>query len=321
MSNAAIQANAAVPVTILTGFLGAGKTTLVNRILSEHHGRRLAVLVNEFGAVGIDADLIVGARGPVVELANGCICCATQGDLYRALAGVLSAEGELDGILIETSGLADPAPIEAGIDARRFPRDVRIDGIVAVIDAANFDDNLERAEAAFHQIARGDLLLVNKADLVAPEVPRLIEQGIRRINPQARVVACVACGVPTELVMGMARIDAGARIDRHDHDHADFESAALTAVVPLDPERFDAWLAALPTSIYRAKGFVRLAGVARPLAVHVVGMRRSVEPAPAPVEASGARLVVIGHDLRIPELEAGLRACAARAGAEAEYTT
>jgi G3E family GTPase len=317
MSEATIHANAAVPVTILTGFLGAGKTTLVNRILSEHHGRRLAVLVNEFGAVGIDADLIVGARGPVVELANGCICCATQGDLYRALAGLLSAERDLDGVLIETSGLADPAPIEAGIDARRFPRDVRIDGIVTVIDAANFDDNLERAEAAFHQIARGDLLLVNKADLVAPEVPRLIEQGIRRINPQARVIACVACAVPTALAMGTPRIDAGAPAHGHDHHHDAFESAALSAAVPLDPERFDAWLAALPTSIYRAKGFVRLAGVAQPLAIHVVGARHSVEPAPAQVETSGARLVVIGHDLHVSELEAGLRACAGNAIAEA----
>jgi G3E family GTPase len=317
MSESETAAGSALPVTILTGFLGAGKTTLVNRILSERHGRRLAVLVNEFGAVGVDADLIVGARGPVIELANGCICCATQGDLYRALGGLLVAGSDLDGVLIETSGLADPGPIEAGIDARRFPRALRIDGIVTVLDAANFDDNLERAEAAFHQIARADLLLVNKVDLVASDVPHLIERGIRRLNPHARVIACAACAVPAELVAGVARIEAPKPTPTHVHHHDAFESAALSAPAPLDPERFDAWLAALPRSIYRAKGFVRLADVARPLVVHLVGARRSVEPAPVHVATDGARLVVIGRGLRIAELEAGLLACAAQAPAEA----
>jgi G3E family GTPase len=300
-----------VPLTILTGFLGAGKTTLVNRILGAPHGRKLAVLVNEFGAVGIDADLIVGAAGPVIELANGCICCATQGDLYRALAGLLATHGDLDGVLVETSGLADPAPIAHGIELRRFPQDVRINGIVTVIDAANFDDNLERAEAAFHQIARGDLLLVNKVDLVGSDAPRLIERGIRTLNPLARVIDCVACDVPVDLVMGVRRIDAETRPHAHDHRHDDYQSAVLSAAAPLDAERFDAWLGALPISIYRAKGFVRVAGSPRPLLVHLVGTRRSIEPAPPHVETAGARLVVIGRDLQAAQLEAGLRQCAA----------
>jgi G3E family GTPase len=317
MTAAAATANAAgsgaLPVTILTGFLGAGKTTLVNRLLSAPHGRRLAVLVNEFGAVGIDAELIVGAAGPVVELANGCICCATQGDLYRALAGIC-ARGDLDGVLVETSGLADPAPIEEGIVARRFPRELRVDAIVTVIDAANFDDNLERAEAAYHQIARGDLLLVNKVDLVDPTAPRQIARGIRTLNHGGRIIDCVSCAVPADVVMGTRRLDAGFHLHRHDHGHDDFQSAVLCAAAPLDAERFDAWLDTLPTSIYRAKGFVRLAGVERPLLVHVVGTRRSVELAPGQVDTAGARLVVIGHDLQAAPLQAGLRACTAMAG-------
>src|SRR5262249_47491107 len=156
---------------------------------------------------------------------------------------------------IETSGLADPAPIEAGIDDRRFPRDLRVDGVVTVIDAANFDDNLERAEAAFHQIVRGDLLLVNKVDLVDPDVPGVIRRGIRALNARARVIDCVSCAVPMDVVMGMERIGVDPRSHWHDARHADFQSALLCANRPLEPGRLDAWLNSLPESIYRAKGF------------------------------------------------------------------
>jgi len=299
-----------IPVTLLTGFLGAGKTTLVNHLLTASHGRKLAVIVNEFGALGIDAALIRGTSGSVIELANGCICCATQGDLRRAVHEVLQAADHLDGLLIETSGLADPEPVVDSLEATRFGKAIRLDGVITVIDAENFDANLDQAEAAYRQIVCGDVLLINKTDLVEAEIPDLIEQGIRHLNPEARVVRCVSCRVPLDVLLGAGRPAAtGNAPAALDHDH-DFQSAVLVSDRPLDPERFDAWLSALPPSIYRAKGFVRFVGQDAPLTVHVVGARRSVEPAPAGLAVAGAQLVVIGRGVSITALKPGFDACA-----------
>jgi G3E family GTPase len=298
-----------VPVTILTGFLGAGKTTLVNHILSAGHGRRIGVLVNEFGEIGIDARLIAAATGSVIELANGCLCCASQGDLHRGLNELLSSAAGLDGVMIETSGLADPGPIADGVETRRFARDLRLDSIVTLIDAANFDDNLDRAEAAYNQIAAADLLLVNKTDLVDADTARRIETGVRTLNPAARAIPCIAGVVPLDILLGVKSI--AARTVGHEHHHAHYESAVLSAASPLDAERFDAWLGALPASIYRAKGFVRIANFDRPLLVQLVGTRRSIEPAPAAGDVAGASLVVIGRTVDAERLSAGLRQCQA----------
>jgi tripartite-type tricarboxylate transporter receptor subunit TctC/G3E family GTPase len=301
----------ALPITVLTGFLGAGKTTLVNRLLAGSHGRRFGVIVNEFGALGIDGALINGAIGPVVELANGCICCATRGDLAGALSEMLSAAPDLDGLLVETSGLADPYPVLEDLDALCFDRDIRLDGVVTVIDAENFDRNLGLADAAFRQIACADVLLINKADLVASDVPERIEQGLRQINDRAAVVFCVACDVPFEVALGPQRTATAAPAPGV-HRHADFQSASLRTDRPLDAERFAAWLDALPVTVVRAKGFVRFAGVSAPAVVHLVGARRSIEPVlRLSVETAGAALVVIGRGLAAAELQDSLDRCVA----------
>lgn len=306
---------AAIPIALLTGFLGAGKTTLVNRVLSGSHGRRIGVIVNEFGNVGIDGALITGAAGPLVELANGCICCATRGDLARAVHEVIAAGDALDGILIETSGLADPLSVIDDLDTYRFARAARLEGVVTVIDAENFDRNLERAEAAYAQITCADLLLINKVDLVAPEIPGLIEAGLRQLNPAAPAVRCVGCDVPLELLLSDMRpgspASAAGPAHVHHHAHQRFESAALQVSEPLSQERFLAWLDGLPASVYRAKGFVRFAGARALMLVHAVGARHNLEPAPPKAETTGATLVVIGQDLPAAELQAGLARCAA----------
>lgn len=180
----------AIPVSVISGFLGAGKTTLVNHILSGSHGRLIGVLVNEFGEIGIDGKLITGAAVPVVELPNGCMCCATQGDSRRALDALISS-ASLDAIVVETSGLADPGPIANDIETLRFARDLYLDGVVTVIDAVNFDDNLEQAEVAYNQIANCDLFLINKVDLVGDHAVTMIENGLERLNPDARTLRCV----------------------------------------------------------------------------------------------------------------------------------
>jgi len=316
-----MQDQTPLPVTLLTGFLGSGKTTLVNHILSGSHGRKIGVIVNEFGELGIDAALINNVSGSVIELANGCICCATQGDLSRSLRDIAAADNGMEALLIETSGLADPEPVISELQSGRVAEAYRLDGVITVIDAENFDRNLDHAEAAFQQIVSGDLLVVNKTDMVDENVPGLIEQGVRKINPDGRFVRTIQCDIPLDIVFGIGghpnTETAAAQGHDHDHDHKDhhhhshddFESISIRLDGQVDPEKFTVWLDALGTNVFRAKGFVRFAGNEAPVLVHLVGARRSVEPAPAGVETRGVDLVVIGQKLAADELRAGLESC------------
>jgi G3E family GTPase len=311
-----------LPVTILTGFLGSGKTTLVNHILSGSHGRKVGVIVNEFGELGIDAALINNVSGSVIELANGCICCATQGDLSRSLRDIAAAGGDMEALLIETSGLADPEPVIHELQAGRVSEAYRLDGVITVIDADNFDRNLDHAEAAFQQIVSGDLLVINKVDMVGEDVPALIEQGVRKINPEGRFVSTVRCDIPLDVVFGLARTQATAPAvhphhdgddhhHHHHHGHDDFESISVRLTGQVDPQRFTKWLEELGSNVFRAKGFVRFAGSADPVVVHLVGSRRSVEAAPHGVTTDGVDLVVIGKSLDAQAVRAGLAGCLA----------
>ena len=175
-----------IPVTVLTGYLGAGKTTLLNRILSENHGKSYAVIVNEFGEIGIDNDLIVECDEEVFEMNNGCVCCTVRGDLIRVVEGLMKRPGGFDGILVETTGLADPAPV-----AQTFFMDddvrakAKLDAVVTVADAKHLPQPRRRSQEAQEQIAFADVILLNKTDLVTPEELAAVERAIRAINPHA----------------------------------------------------------------------------------------------------------------------------------------
>jgi len=298
------------PLTLLTGFLGAGKTTLLNRILTERHGVRMAVIVNEFGEIGIDGGLVRGATGDVIELANGCLCCATRGQLLKAVHSVLAADPPPEGILVETSGLADPFPVLSELAHSSLVEQVSVDGVVTVVDAENFDRNLDSAEAAFQQIVAADLLLVNKVDLVSDDIPPLIERGLRVLNPTAGLLACVEGNVPLPVLVGT---QAGAatppRDGRVHHHHDDFESVALTPPAMVRPAALAAWLEGLPSNVYRAKGHLRFDGPPGRVEVSAVGARHSLAPASSGV--SHDTLVIIGKALDRDALAAGLMACRA----------
>src|SRR5271170_4479616 len=176
-----------LPVTVLTGYLGAGKTTLLNRILSEPHGRKYAVIVNEFGEAGIDNDLVVGADEEIFEMNNGCICCTVRGDLIRIISGLMKRAQNFDGILIETTGLADPGPV-----AQTFFADpdvaarAKLDSIVTVVDARHLPQRLKDSTEAQEQIAFADIIILNKTDLVSPDELKRVERSIRSINAFAK---------------------------------------------------------------------------------------------------------------------------------------
>lgn len=222
-----------IPVTVLTGYLGAGKTTLLNRILSENHGKKYAVIVNEFGEIGIDNDLIIGADEEVFEMNNGCVCCTVRGDLVRIIDGLMKRKGKFDAIILETTGLADPAPV-----AQTFfvDEDVRekttLDAVVTVADARWLSDRLKDAPEAKNQIAFADVIVLNKIDLVSKSELAEVEARIRAINPYARLHRTERAQVKLTDVLGQGAFDLDRILeiepqflesDDHDHHHHDHE--------------------------------------------------------------------------------------------------
>src|SRR3954469_7796112 len=285
-----------IPVTVLTGYLGAGKTTLLNRILSEPHGKKYAAIVNEFGEIGIDNDLIVGADEEVFEMNNGCICCTVRGDLIRIIDGLMRRKGRFDAIIVETTGLADPAPVaQTFFVDENVGNKTKLDAVVTVADAKWLRDRLKDAPEAKNQIAFADVILINKTDLVSEAELRETEARIRGINPYAKLHRTQRAQIPLNEVLDRKAFDLERILDiepaflevhdDHGHDHGpdhhhqdhghshshgglkhyhdeEMQSISLSSDQPLDPDKFFPFIQNLTQAegpnILRCKGIVAL---------------------------------------------------------------
>jgi G3E family GTPase len=289
-------APAKIPVTVLTGYLGAGKTTRLNRILSEPHGKKFAVIVNEFGEIGIDNELVVNADEEVFEMNNGCICCTVRGDLVRIIDGLMRRKGKFDAIIVETTGLADPAPVaQTFFVDEQVGAKTKLDAVVTVADAKWLKDRLKDAPEAKNQIAFADVILLNKVDLVTPADLAEVEARIRAINPYARLHRTERAKIDIAEVLGRNAFDLDRILDiepeflkvdghdhdrhhHHDHDHGhdhghdhhhhsglkhyhdeDMQSVSIKIDKPLNPDKFFPWVQDLVAT--EGKDILRCKGI------------------------------------------------------------
>jgi G3E family GTPase len=310
------RADRLLPVTIITGFLGSGKTTLVNHILANRQGVRAAVLVNEIGDIAIDNDLIIASDGDAIALSNGCICCSINNDLVDGIVRVLMRAEPVDHLIVETSGAADPLPVALTFLRSAFRGAVRLDAIVATADAEQFSLELFDGPTARNQLRYADAILLNKHDRAGPERLDHVEAMLRAINPQARIIRTAHAAVPLPLILdaGLSRArPADCRPHRAHLDADGYVSLSFKSEHPLSLSGFQAFLdSGRPAGLFRAKGFLAFAETGRSHIFHLVGSRFSL----AEDEHHGrrnSRLVLIGRDLDAPELQARLRACVASA--------
>lgn len=318
-----------LPVTVLTGFLGAGKTTLLNHLLRES-GRRYAVIVNEYGEIGIDGELVVGAEEEVLELNNGCICCKVRGDLIRVVSGLLKRRGRFDGILIETTGLADPAPVVQSFMADDEIRQAaRVDGVVCVVDACHFLASLARTREAGVQLAHASTVVINKVEMADEATLAAVEAEIARLNLGATVLRSARGAVPVEALLDqgayeLPRLELPASpapprpryvaVPQGRHTD-DLECVSVVLERPLERSSFLGWLQRLVAErgekLLRTKGIVALAGADRRFVFQGVHMMvdSDFDRPWRSEETRDSRLVFIGHGLDGVELRASLDAC------------
>ncbi len=332
-----------MPVTIITGFLGSGKTTLLNQILKNRHDLKVAVLVNEFGDIDIDSQLLVSVDEDMVQLSNGCICCTINEGLVDAVYEVLEREDPIDYLVIETTGVADPLPIALTFLGTELRDLTRLDSILTLVDAENFTPEHFESEAAFKQIVYGDIILLNKTDLVPPEQVEALENYIHTTKEGARIINCQHAQVPLPLILdvGYNKPEAYADLiqeeieqsqhdyhhDRHDdhahehqhdhehhHHHSDhlandgFVSVSYKSDRPFSLAKFQAFLDHLPTDVFRGKGILWFKESQLKHIFQLSGKRCDLDAEYWETPGSN-QIVLIGRNLNAEQIQQDLEHC------------
>ncbi|MFQ3614044.1 MAG: GTP-binding protein [Cyanobacteriota bacterium] len=326
---------AQLPVTILTGFLGSGKTTLLKRILQEEHGLRIGVILNEFGEISIDGELVNMPEAGLMQLSNGCLCCTVRDDFEQAARELLKRTEELDYLLVETSGVADPRQVTELFVQRAFHEDLRLDGVVTLVDGPEYWHNFQHSQTAAHQISSADILLLNKVDLITEAEQDRILLDVRRYNPDAPCLLTTHAQVPLARILDVHAFQpelwdpqtepedphphphksSTPLTQTHEHHHSHhleedgIQSVSFQLEQPLDLAEFRDWLQDLPDTIFRAKGVLSVMDEPQRVIFHQVGPRQTLflERDWDPDERRSSKIVLIGKDLQREPLEAGLK--------------
>ncbi|MEN9211945.1 MAG: GTP-binding protein [Thermostichus sp. DG_1_6_bins_120] len=333
---------AQLPVTILTGFLGSGKTTLLRRILQEEHGLRIGVILNEFGEISIDSELVNMPEAGLMQLSNGCLCCTVRDDFEQAARELLKCSQELDYLVVETSGVADPRQVTELFVQRVFHNDLRLDGVVTLVDGPEYWHNFQRSQTAAHQISSADIVLLNKVDLITEAERARIVSDLRRYNSDAPCLFTTYAQVPLARILDVHAFrpelwDPQTEPENHPHGHDQasgaerptpehqhshhweedgIQSVSFQLEQPLDLARFQDWLQDLPDTIFRAKGVLSVMDEPQRVIFHQVGSRQTLflERDWDPHERRSSKIVLIGKDLQREPLLVGLKqACTAAA--------
>jgi G3E family GTPase len=330
-----------LPVTIITGFLGSGKTTLLNHILTQQQGLKTAVLVNEFGEIGIDNELILSSDDDIVELNNGCICCTINEDLVKTVHKILERREQIDYLVVETTGVADPLPVAVTFLSAELRGKTRLDSIITLVDCDNFYTEAQKnSTAAYQQITYGDIILLNKTDLVTSEVVDRIEQQINQHRADAKIIRTVKGKVSLPLILSVGLFASDRYFEEetkdsdhshehhhhseHDHEHHhqgkhhdhshhleedSFTSLSFETEQPLDIRKFQYLLDnQLPEEVFRAKGILWLKGSPARHIFHLSGKRFGIEDDQWK-DTPKNKLVFIGQNLETERLRKLLEAC------------
>ncbi len=312
-----------IPATVLTGYLGAGKTTLLNQVLTAQHGKKIAVIVNEFGEIGIDHQLVIDADEEIFEMNNGCICCTVRGDLIRIVSNLMQRADAFDYLMIETTGLADPAPVIQSFFVDEVMRShLLLDAIITVVDAKHIGEHWDSHEAE-EQIAFADVILLNKVDLVSPAIANALEQRIRGVNALAKIHRTQQCQLPLDALLEVGAFDLKNALsidpefleeDAHEHDQT-VSSVAICESGTVDSDKLNRWLYQLVQQrgpdLFRMKGILDMDHEDRRFVFQGVHMTLDGRPG-RPWQADETRrneLIFIGRNLDETELQRGFYEC------------